>query len=166
MVTGKPLPLDQEQWDDGSEAPTSGPGTVGLSTLVWWSGVLCVFVVGNQGNNSGTQQTMSTIMYAVICSQAWPLPAAAMGYLGNSKTEDHRNEKAQREANRRIEKQLQKDKQVYQATNRLLLRGAGEPGKSTIVKQMRILHVNGFNGEGVKEDPQAARSDSEGIYYP
>ncbi|EHB15004.1 hypothetical protein GW7_18344 [Heterocephalus glaber] len=50
MVTRKPLPLDQEQWDDSSEAPTSGPGTVGLSTLVWWSGVLCVFVVWNQEN--------------------------------------------------------------------------------------------------------------------
>uniref|UniRef100_A0A2K5C1F5 GNAS complex locus n=4 Tax=Primates TaxID=9443 RepID=A0A2K5C1F5_AOTNA len=37
-----------------------------------------------------------------------------MGCLGNSKTEDQRNEeKAQREANKKIEKQLQKDKQVY-----------------------------------------------------
>uniref|UniRef100_A0A8P4FXP7 Guanine nucleotide-binding protein G(s) subunit alpha n=1 Tax=Dicentrarchus labrax TaxID=13489 RepID=A0A8P4FXP7_DICLA len=71
-----------------------------------------------------------------------------MGCLGNSKTEDQRNEeKAQREANKKIEKQLQKDKQIYRATHRLLLLGAGESGKSTIVKQMRILHVNGFNAE-------------------
>ncbi|XP_018092781.1 guanine nucleotide-binding protein G(s) subunit alpha isoform X3 [Xenopus laevis] len=74
-----------------------------------------------------------------------------MGCLGNSKTEDQRNEeKVQREANKKIEKQLQKDKQVYRATHRLLLLGAGESGKSTIVKQMRILHVNGFNAEEKK----------------
>lgn len=47
-----------------------------------------------------------------------------MGCLGNSKTEDQRNEeKSQREANKKIEKQLQKDKQIYRATHRLLLLG-------------------------------------------
>ncbi|KAK3575195.1 hypothetical protein QTP86_020892 [Hemibagrus guttatus] len=49
-----------------------------------------------------------------------------MGCLGNSKTEDQRNEeKAQREANKKIDKQLQKDKQIYRATHRLLLLGKG-----------------------------------------
>lgn len=46
-----------------------------------------------------------------------------MGCLGNSKSEDQRNEKTQREANKKIEKQLQKDKQIYRATHRLLLLG-------------------------------------------
>uniref|UniRef100_A0A5S6QA42 Guanine nucleotide-binding protein G(s) subunit alpha n=1 Tax=Trichuris muris TaxID=70415 RepID=A0A5S6QA42_TRIMR len=53
--------------------------------------------------------------------------------------------KEQKRVNKQIEEQLQKDKQLYRATHRLLLLGAGESGKSTIVKQMRILHINGFN---------------------
>ncbi|KAA0712724.1 Guanine nucleotide-binding protein G(s) subunit alpha [Triplophysa tibetana] len=76
------------------------------------------------------------------------------------KTEDQRNEeKAQREANKKIEKQLQKDKQIYRATHRLLLLGAGESGKSTIVKQMRILHVNGFNAEEKKQKIQDIKNN-------
>ncbi|EHB04166.1 Ras-related protein Rab-5B [Heterocephalus glaber] len=48
MVARKPFPLDQEQWEGGSEAPTSGLGVAGSSTVDWWSGVLCVFAVWNQ----------------------------------------------------------------------------------------------------------------------
>ncbi|XP_045671033.1 guanine nucleotide-binding protein G(olf) subunit alpha-like [Ursus americanus] len=72
-----------------------------------------------------------------------------MGCLGNSKTAEDQgvDEKERREANKKIEKQLQKERLAYKATHRLLLLGAGESGKSTIVKQMRILHVNGFNPE-------------------
>nr|XP_032830678.1 guanine nucleotide-binding protein G(s) subunit alpha-like [Petromyzon marinus] len=70
----------------------------------------------------------------------------------DSKTEDQRtDEKAQREANKKIERQLAREKQQYRATHRLLLLGAGESGKSTIVKQMRILHVDGFDPEEKKQ---------------
>lgn len=53
-----------------------------------------------------------------------------MGCLGNSKTEDQRiDEKAQREANKKIEKQLQKERLAYKATHRLLLLGKGGRGQ-------------------------------------
>ncbi|KAG8505189.1 Guanine nucleotide-binding protein G(olf) subunit alpha [Galemys pyrenaicus] len=83
-------------------------------------------------------------------SQRGPAAGAhGMGCLGNSKTAEDQgvDEKERREANKKIEKQLQKERLAYKATHRLLLLGAGESGKSTIVKQMRILHVNGFNPE-------------------
>ena len=60
------------------------------------------------------------------------------GLTGGS--EDGEDLKQQKATNKEIERQIQKDKQVYRATHRLLLLGAGESGKSTLVKQMRILH--------------------------
>ncbi|XP_059607342.1 guanine nucleotide-binding protein G(s) subunit alpha isoform X1 [Phlebotomus argentipes] len=64
-------------------------------------------------------------------------------------SEDSKSQKRRSDA---ITKQLQKDKQVYRATHRLLLLGAGESGKSTIVKQMRILHdANGFSDRERKQ---------------
>lgn len=46
-----------------------------------------------------------------------------------------------------IDKQLIKDNKTYRETHRLLLLGAGESGKSTIVKQMQINYMQGFNAE-------------------
>uniref|UniRef100_A0A914UXX6 Guanine nucleotide-binding protein G(s) subunit alpha n=1 Tax=Plectus sambesii TaxID=2011161 RepID=A0A914UXX6_9BILA len=70
---------------------------------------------------------------------------------GDSGTGNNEEDKEKRKVNKLIEEQLQKDKQVFRATHRLLLLGAGESGKSTIVKQMRILHINGFNEKERKE---------------
>ncbi|KAM6136980.1 LOW QUALITY PROTEIN: guanine nucleotide-binding protein G(t) subunit alpha-3 [Pterocles gutturalis] len=45
---------------------------------------------------------------------------------------------------RRLEKKLQADAEREARTVKLLLLGAGESGKSTIVKQMKIIHKDGF----------------------
>ncbi|XP_074013641.1 guanine nucleotide-binding protein G(s) subunit alpha isoform X1 [Numenius arquata] len=59
-------------------------------------------------------------------------------------------ERADKKRSKSIDKTLKAEKREYKQTHRLLLLGAGESGKSTIVKQMRILHVNGFNAEEKK----------------
>uniref|UniRef100_A0A0K0E939 Guanine nucleotide-binding protein G(s) subunit alpha n=1 Tax=Strongyloides stercoralis TaxID=6248 RepID=A0A0K0E939_STRER len=69
------------------------------------------------------------------------------------------DEREQRKMNKQIEEQLQKDKQLLRATHRLLLLGAGESGKSTIVKQMRILHINGFSDEEKREKVKEIRKN-------
>lgn len=76
-----------------------------------------------------------------------------MGCFGAGAVKDDSN-KNQAVRNKEIEKQLTKDKQHYKTTHRLLLLGAGESGKSTIVKQMRILHVHGYSKSERKEKVQ------------
>jgi guanine nucleotide-binding protein G(s) subunit alpha len=84
-----------------------------------------------------------------------------MGCFSNSrnKSTDPEDERLQKETNKKIDQQLQRDKQLYRATHRLLLLGAGESGKSTIVKQMRILHVEGFNEEEKKQKTAEIRKN-------
>src|SRR6056300_1755627 len=48
-------------------------------------------------------------------------------------------DKAAAKASREIEKLMSKQKEIHNAKVKLLLLGAGESGKSTIFKQMRVL---------------------------
>ncbi|KAL3885395.1 hypothetical protein ACJMK2_025458 [Sinanodonta woodiana] len=55
--------------------------------------------------------------------------------------------KEQRRINQEIEKQLRKDKRDARRELKLLLLGTGESGKSTFIKQMRIIHGSGYSDE-------------------
>eukprot|EP01112_Ceratiomyxa_fruticulosa_P018263 TRINITY_DN580_c0_g1_i1.p1 TRINITY_DN580_c0_g1~~TRINITY_DN580_c0_g1_i1.p1 ORF type:complete len:355 (-),score=48.70 TRINITY_DN580_c0_g1_i1:103-1167(-) len=46
-----------------------------------------------------------------------------------------------------IEEQIRKDKKVYEQELKLLLLGTAESGKSTVAKQLKILHQNGFSAD-------------------
>ncbi|KAH7694901.1 guanine nucleotide-binding protein G(I) alpha subunit, partial [Aphelenchoides avenae] len=55
---------------------------------------------------------------------------------------------------REIDAQLEKDKKKMEKVVKLLLLGPAESGKTTVVKQMQIIHLNGFT----KEQLMAMRS--------
>lgn len=55
--------------------------------------------------------------------------------------------KEQKRINQEIEKQLRKDKRDARRELKLLLLGTGESGKSTFIKQMRIIHGTGYSDD-------------------
>jgi len=57
----------------------------------------------------------------------------------------------QDKTNKEISDQLKKDRKKFEDEVRLLLLGAGESGKSTVAKQMKIIHMNGFSESERKE---------------
>lgn len=56
-------------------------------------------------------------------------------------------EKAARDRSVMIDKQLEEENRKFKKECKILLLGAGESGKSTIVKQMKIIHQNGYTNE-------------------
>nr|XP_060616221.1 guanine nucleotide-binding protein G(s) subunit alpha-like [Anolis sagrei ordinatus] len=83
-----------------------------------------------------------------------------MGCFGNRKTEEERKEeKERRKTHKKVEKQLKMDKEVFKATHQLVLIGHGESGKNTVLKQMKILHGDGFSAEERKMRTQDIKNN-------
>lgn len=56
-------------------------------------------------------------------------------------------DKESKRRNQAIEDDLKRDKMMLKNEVKMLLLGAGESGKSTILKQMKLIHDNGYNNE-------------------
>ena len=54
------------------------------------------------------------------------------------------------EKSKKIDEELQRENEIEKHAVKLLLLGAGESGKSTIVKQMRIIHQSGYTQQDCK----------------
>ena len=54
-------------------------------------------------------------------------------------------EREARSRSKAIDRNLRREKQLVQNSIKILLLGAGESGKSTVLKQMRILHGGGYS---------------------
>lgn len=61
------------------------------------------------------------------------------------------DEMEQRHKSRKIDKDLRREKQFNRRQVKLLLLGAGESGKSTFLKQMKIIHGLKFEGDVLNE---------------
>lgn len=74
-----------------------------------------------------------------------PSPAAAMGCTLSAE------DKAAVERSKMIDRNLREDGEKAAKEVKLLLLGAGESGKSTIVKQMKIIHEDGYSEDECKQ---------------
>ena len=79
-------------------------------------------------------------------------PKSGGNSLARSSSED-------RKKNMEIEKMIRKDKKTQARQVKILLLGAGESGKSTILKQMRIIYSEGFRLDERKEVRQVIFSN-------
>jgi len=67
-------------------------------------------------------------------------PAAGQDTASNAD-----NKREQRDRSYQIDKQIEEDSKKYRKECKILLLGSGESGKSTVVKQMKIIHQNGYS---------------------
>lgn len=82
-----------------------------------------------------------------------------MGMMSCMKVKDDKENK-----NKNIDKLLKEKKREHKLTHRIPVVGAGESGKSTLIKQMQILFIKGFqDSDRLKQVPFIHRNVSDAI---
>ncbi|POW19528.1 hypothetical protein PSHT_04523, partial [Puccinia striiformis] len=80
----------------------------------------------------------------------WIFNKQTMGVCLSSNSAHHQidgNTSASRDRSYAIDRQIEEDAKKFKRECKILLLGSGESGKSTIVKQMKIIHQNGYTRE-------------------
>ena len=79
-----------------------------------------------------------------------------MGCTNSMNTEDREAQ----ERSKALDKQLKEDAERAAKDVKLLLLGAGESGKSTILKQMKIIHMDGYSKEDFEQYREVVYSNT------
>merc|ERR1719471_313111 len=69
----------------------------------------------------------------------------------SEEAETRRKYEAEKAVNKELDRMMKRDSQQNRKLVKLLLLGAGESGKSTLFKQMTIIHGKGFSVEARRE---------------
>ena len=98
--------------------------------------------VNNRDRDDTSQRKRwPTFLLCGLCGGSYEGPNSAPTCTLNA------DQRRANQVNRNIEKSLREERERTARDVKLLLLGAGESGKSTIVKQMQIIHRTGYNEE-------------------